>query len=46
MQVERKVTSDWYAVRPIPDPQNKTIGFELVSGRKNKNGILTSDGEI
>jgi adenine-specific DNA methylase len=33
---ERKVTSDWYAVKPIPNPENKRVDFELVKGRKGK----------
>ncbi|MEQ9357486.1 DUF1156 domain-containing protein [Coleofasciculus chthonoplastes] len=33
---ERKVTSDWYAVKPIPNPEKKRVDFELIKGRKGK----------
>ena len=32
----RKVTSDWYAVKPIPNIENKRVDFELVKGKKGK----------
>ncbi|MEA5595495.1 DUF1156 domain-containing protein [Rivularia sp. UHCC 0363] len=42
----RKVTSDWYAVKPIPNLENKRVDFELVKGRKGKGTtIQTDDGE-
>ncbi len=42
----RKITSDWYAVKPIPNPENKRVDFELVKGRKGKGTtIQTDDGE-
>ncbi|MFB2819153.1 DUF1156 domain-containing protein [Umezakia ovalisporum] len=42
----RKVTSDWYAVKPIPHPEEKRVDFELVKGKKGKgNTIETDDGE-
>ncbi len=42
----RKVTSDWYAVKPIPNPERKRVDFELVKGRKGKGTtIQTDDGE-
>ncbi|MGB3652866.1 MAG: DUF1156 domain-containing protein, partial [Rivularia sp. (in: cyanobacteria)] len=42
----RKVTSDWYAVKPIPNPENKRVDFELVKGKKGKGTtIQTDDGE-
>ncbi|MDH6103782.1 DUF1156 domain-containing protein [Chrysosporum ovalisporum ANA283AFssAo] len=42
----RKVTSDWYAVKPIPNPEEKRVDFELVKGKKGKgNTIETDDGE-
>jgi len=42
----RKITSDWYAVKPIPNPENKRVDFELVKGRKGKGTtIQTADGE-
>ena len=31
---ERKVTSDWYAVKPIPNPAEKRVDFELIRGKK------------
>jgi putative DNA methylase len=33
---ERKVTSDWYAVKPIPNPEKKRVDFELIRGKKGK----------
>ncbi|MBE9044401.1 DUF1156 domain-containing protein [Pleurocapsales cyanobacterium LEGE 10410] len=43
---ERKVTSDWYAVKPIPNPENKRVDFELIKGRKGKGTTIeTDDGE-
>lgn len=42
----RKVTSDWYAVKPIPNPEKKRVDFELVKGRKGKGTtIQTDEGE-
>ncbi|MCW9682522.1 DUF1156 domain-containing protein, partial [Dolichospermum planctonicum UHCC 0167] len=37
---ERKVTSDWYAVKPIPNPENKRVDFELIKGRKGKGNTI------
>lgn len=31
---ERKVTNDWYALKPIPNPQQKRVDFELLVGKK------------
>ncbi|HEY9863008.1 MAG TPA: DUF1156 domain-containing protein [Candidatus Obscuribacterales bacterium] len=43
---ERKVTSDWYAVKPIPNPEQKQVDFELIKGRKGKpTTIITDTGE-
>ena len=45
---ERKVTSDWYAVKPIPNPKEKRVDFELIRGSKGKGKgttIETDDGE-
>lgn len=43
---ERTVTSNWYAVKPIPDPAKKQVNFELVKGKKGKGTtIQTADGE-
>jgi adenine-specific DNA methylase len=39
----RKITTDWYAVKPIPNPENKRIDFELVSGRKGKGTTIQTD---
>ncbi|MDD1437095.1 DUF1156 domain-containing protein, partial [Dolichospermum sp. ST_sed10] len=36
----RKVTSDWYAVKPIPNPENKRVDFELIKGRKGKGNTI------
>ncbi|MEG3882175.1 DUF1156 domain-containing protein [Microcoleus sp. herbarium19] len=42
----RKVTSDWYAVKPIPNLAQKRVDFELVKGKKGKDTtIKTDDGE-
>lgn len=36
----------WCAVKPIPDPENKRVGFELIRGKKGKGTtIQTADGE-
>ena len=40
---ERKVTSNWYAVKPIPNLQNKRVDFELVKGRKGKETTIKTD---
>jgi len=43
---ERKVTSDWYAVKPIPNPKEKRVDFELIRGKKGKGTTIeTNDGE-
>jgi len=43
---ERKVTGFWYAVKPIPNPENKCVDFELVKGQKGKDtSIKTPEGE-
>ncbi|WP_152980433.1 DUF1156 domain-containing protein, partial [Cylindrospermopsis sp. CR12] len=42
----RKVTSDWYAVKPIGNGENKRVDFELIRGKKGKGTtIATDDGE-
>ncbi|WP_310411462.1 DUF1156 domain-containing protein [Chamaesiphon sp. OTE_8_metabat_110] len=42
----RKITSDWYAVRPIPNLEQKRVDFELVKGKKGKETtIVTEDGQ-
>ncbi|MCC2691619.1 DUF1156 domain-containing protein [Nodularia sp. LEGE 04288] len=40
----RKITSDWYAVKPIPNPENKRVDFELVKGRKGKVTTIQTEG--
>ncbi len=42
---ERKVTSDWYAVKPIPNPQQKRVDFELVKGAKGSGATIVTDNE-
>lgn len=43
----RKVTSDWYAVKPIPNPAEKRVDFELIKGLKGKETtIKTPDGDF
>ncbi|MHC5754542.1 MAG: DUF1156 domain-containing protein [Nostoc sp.] len=39
----RKITSDWYAVKPISKPENKRVDFELVKGRKGKGTTIQTD---
>ena len=39
----RKITSDWYAVKPIPNLENKRVDFELVKGRKGKGITIETD---
>jgi len=42
----RKVTSDWYAVKPIPNLAEKKVDFELIKGKKGKgSSIQTSNGD-
>ncbi|MGL4500022.1 MAG: DUF1156 domain-containing protein, partial [Planktothrix sp.] len=42
----RKITSDWYAIKPIPNPEQKRVDFELVKGPKGKGTtIQTDEGE-
>jgi putative DNA methylase len=42
----RKITSDWYAVRPIPNLEQKRVDFELVKGKKGKgDSIVLESGE-
>lgn len=40
---KRKVTSDWYAVKPIPNLENKRVDFELIKGRKGKGTTIETD---
>ncbi|MEG4807250.1 DUF1156 domain-containing protein [Microcoleus sp. F8-D3] len=39
----RKVTSDWYAVKPIPNLAQKRVDFELVKGKKGKESTIKTD---
>jgi len=42
----RKVTCDWYAVKPISNLAEKRVDFELIKGKKSKgNSIQTPDGD-
>ncbi len=42
----RKITCDWYAVKPIPNPEKKRVDFEVVRGKKGKGtAIKTAEGE-
>jgi adenine-specific DNA methylase len=36
----RKVTSDWYAVKPIPNLAEKKVDFELIKGKKGKGSSI------
>ncbi|MBW4537495.1 MAG: DUF1156 domain-containing protein [Pleurocapsa minor HA4230-MV1] len=40
---ERKVTSDWYAVKPIPNLENNRVDFELIRGSKGKGTTIETD---
>lgn len=43
---EKQNLHKWCAVKPIPNPENKRVDFELVKGRKGKGTtIQTADGE-
>jgi putative DNA methylase len=46
---ERKVTSDWYAIKPIFNSQKKRVNFELVKGKnggtKKDPTVVTQEGE-
>ena len=43
---EKQNLHKWCAVKPIPNPENKRVDFELVKGRKGKGTtIQTDDGE-
>ncbi|WP_072619185.1 DUF1156 domain-containing protein [Spirulina major] len=43
----RTVTADWYAVKPIPNPAEKRVDFELIKGPKGKGStIQTPEGDF
>ena len=43
---EKQNLHKWCAVKPIPNPENKRVDFELVRGRKGKGTTIeTADGE-
>ncbi|GJD19911.1 hypothetical protein RIVM261_048670 [Rivularia sp. IAM M-261] len=45
-RTEKQNLHRWCAVKPIPNPENKCVDFELIKGSKGKGTtILTSDGE-
>ncbi|MCC5619747.1 DUF1156 domain-containing protein [Nostoc sp. CHAB 5836] len=45
-RTEKQNLHRWCAVKPIPNPENKRVDFELVKGRKGKGTtILTNEGE-
>jgi putative DNA methylase len=37
---ERKVTGNWYAVKPIPNPQQQRVDFELIKGAKGAGATI------
>jgi putative DNA methylase len=41
----RIVTSDWYAVRPIPNLEQKRVDFQLVQGKKGAGTTIQVDGK-
>ncbi|ODG96217.1 MULTISPECIES: DUF1156 domain-containing protein [unclassified Nostoc] len=43
---EKQNLHKWCAIKPIPNPENKRVDFELVRGRKGKGTTIeTADGE-
>ncbi|MBD2038583.1 DUF1156 domain-containing protein [Leptolyngbya sp. FACHB-321] len=43
----RVATSNWYAVKPIPSPDEKQVNFGLIRGRKGSSStIQTDEGEF
>ncbi len=45
-RTEKQNLHRWCAVKPIPNPENKRVDFELVKGSKGKGTtILTNEGE-
>lgn len=40
---ERKVTSDWYAVKPVPNLEAKRVDFELIQGPKGKGTTIQTE---
>ncbi|BDI20746.1 DNA methylase (plasmid) [Nostoc cf. commune SO-36] len=43
---EKQNLHKWCAVKPIPNPENKRVDFELVNGKKGKGTTIeTDDGE-
>jgi putative DNA methylase len=44
---EKQNSNKWVAIKPIPDPKNKQVNFEIVKGKKGKGTtIQTEDGEF
>lgn len=41
----RTITGDWYAVRPLPNPAEKRVDFELVSGSSGKGKAINTGKE-
>ena len=39
----RKITNPWYAVKPVPNPKNKRVDFELIKGWKGKGTTIKTD---
>ena len=39
----RKVTSEWSAVKPVPNPENKKVDFELIKGQKGNGTTIKLD---
>jgi putative DNA methylase len=42
---EKQNLHKWCAVKPIPNPENKRVDFELVKGRKGKGITIQTDNE-
>lgn len=42
---EKQNLHKWYAVKPIPNPDNKRVDFELVRGKKGKGTTIVTDSE-
>lgn len=44
---EKQNLSKWCAVKPIPNPENKTVDFEIIRGKaKGSNAIELENGEL
>lgn len=43
----REAKAFWYAIKPVPNPENKTVDFELIKGKAgNGKNIVQENGDI